>query len=669
MKRLLLAGLLACSLGVWATVPQPLTNYTTGIQPSRTNPPYWSFTPLDSEPSPTLPTIIYLSGTGWRKYTPGEGWSDLAGDLSYYVPYTGATSDVDLGDHAIGVHSTDKTWWFRAGGFGSFQINAIWPNGKGGDHNASLQFTGDGALQSTVDGMTRWAFNSDGYFTNYGNSPTATGDLWVGSASWGAMAPFPIGTDGYILKVDTAQDQKLSWFNLFGTANAWTQAQRATDWYTSTGGADYSRLHYGGVRMSRDAGLLWTNDAYSCDATAVLGLSRLTGPGGATGAAFTDGGGTPAPTVPWAAGYRVCTSFSGYAPAFYDAFVRLAKNGKITWSDTDYTYWSAVADEVGLEWSASHTLKVTDGGAGRGRIDAGGADFYGYIYSTGNNEWIGGQTIYGNAVFNENGTAGVTFRVEGDADANLIYADTLNDRIGIGTATPTVKHDVAGDHRAYHNSQSKRYHASDPRPYGWPQTAAHSDDQEYEGESLASWSWHTAGPSTVNQTQYPGYLFLTNNGSAFAGDYYTKALGTSLSGDFDLLMICSLPSGDTGSTLALVFLDGVGTGYIAGVTINAIGSSRGGVIKGTVTTWGAPTASLVYFDYTFGPEILIHVNRTSGVIRESYSWDGRNWFYYGAYTDGSTFTTLGIWYTQVVLAAIPWDQGSGSATVDCIRIK
>lgn len=47
-------------------------------------------------------------------------------------------------------------------------------------------------------------------------------------------------------------------------------------------------------------------------------------------------------------------------------------------------------------------------------------------------------------VFNEQGSATAICRIEGDADANLFFTDPANDRVGIGTATPATKLDVAG---------------------------------------------------------------------------------------------------------------------------------------------------------------------------------------------------------------------------------
>lgn len=58
--------------------------------------------------------------------------------------------------------------------------------------------------------------------------------------------------------------------------------------------------------------------------------------------------------------------------------------------------------------------------------------------------FTGNISLDGAVVVNESG-ADKDFRVEGDADTNLIFADASTDRVGIGTNTPTVKLDVAGD--------------------------------------------------------------------------------------------------------------------------------------------------------------------------------------------------------------------------------
>lgn len=49
----------------------------------------------------------------------------------------------------------------------------------------------------------------------------------------------------------------------------------------------------------------------------------------------------------------------------------------------------------------------------------------------------------GESVLNEQG-ADQDFRIEGDTDTNLFFVDASTDRIGIGTASPSVKFDIAG---------------------------------------------------------------------------------------------------------------------------------------------------------------------------------------------------------------------------------
>lgn len=58
--------------------------------------------------------------------------------------------------------------------------------------------------------------------------------------------------------------------------------------------------------------------------------------------------------------------------------------------------------------------------------------------------FTGNISLDGAVVVNESG-ADKDFRVEGDGDANLLFTDASTDRVGIGTNTPTVKLDVAGD--------------------------------------------------------------------------------------------------------------------------------------------------------------------------------------------------------------------------------
>jgi len=55
----------------------------------------------------------------------------------------------------------------------------------------------------------------------------------------------------------------------------------------------------------------------------------------------------------------------------------------------------------------------------------------------------GGSVLNGATVINEAG-ASVDTRVEGDTEVNLVFVDASTDRVGIGTATPSVLFDVNG---------------------------------------------------------------------------------------------------------------------------------------------------------------------------------------------------------------------------------
>lgn len=74
-----------------------------------------------------------------------------------------------------------------------------------------------------------------------------------------------------------------------------------------------------------------------------------------------------------------------------------------------------------------------------------GTDFHlaADVSSTVDPTFTGNISLDGAVVVNDSG-ADKDFRVEGDADANLIFADASTDRVGIGTNTPSVKLDVVG---------------------------------------------------------------------------------------------------------------------------------------------------------------------------------------------------------------------------------
>ena len=70
-------------------------------------------------------------------------------------------------------------------------------------------------------------------------------------------------------------------------------------------------------------------------------------------------------------------------------------------------------------------------------------DIVGDTKVTGTTTLTGNSSLDGAVVINEAG-ADKDFRVEGDTDANLIFADASTDRLGIGTSSPAIKFDVNG---------------------------------------------------------------------------------------------------------------------------------------------------------------------------------------------------------------------------------
>ena len=104
-----------------------------------------------------------------------------------------------------------------------------------------------------------------------------------------------------------------------------------------------------------------------------------------------------------------------------NAFVNLRKfDGTLPLPDGSVSSPSLFFDDdtnTGLFSSAADTLNFTTGGVERMEL---------------------GTTT----IFNEDG-ADVDFRIEGDTDANLFYVDAGNDRVGIGTTSPSVKTQIS----------------------------------------------------------------------------------------------------------------------------------------------------------------------------------------------------------------------------------
>ena len=92
----------------------------------------------------------------------------------------------------------------------------------------------------------------------------------------------------------------------------------------------------------------------------------------------------------------------------------------------------------------------------------------------------------GAVVFNDAG-ADVDFRVEGDTDANLLFVDAGNDRVGVKTSSPAVAFDVVGQVRA-----------STGILFGSDTAAANALDDYEEG----TWTPTIIGTSTAGTASY-----------------------------------------------------------------------------------------------------------------------------------------------------------------------
>lgn len=70
--------------------------------------------------------------------------------------------------------------------------------------------------------------------------------------------------------------------------------------------------------------------------------------------------------------------------------------------------------------------------------------FTGTLQATTTALFTAGLTTYGASVFNEN-SAAVDFRVESDGQANMLYVDGTNNKVGVASSTPFQELGVTGD--------------------------------------------------------------------------------------------------------------------------------------------------------------------------------------------------------------------------------
>jgi hypothetical protein len=172
----------------------------------------------------------------------------------------------------------------------------------------------------------------------------------------------------------------------------------------------------------------------------------------------------------------------------------------------------------------------------------------------GANTWSGAQTFAAATVFNEAG-ADIDQRMEGDTDANLFFLDASTDRIGIGTATPSVKLDVIGNTRI----------ASGVDNYLFLDAAAGSEDAVVFRTAAAN-RWYVGKNTTAEGGSDAGSNFIIrgyNDAGTSLGDYLTivrssgnaTLTGTLTLPNTGLIVGASTPFSDAAGVLTLQNVD------------------------------------------------------------------------------------------------------------------
>lgn len=162
-----------------------------------------------------------------------------------------------------------------------------------------------------------------------------------------------------------------------------------------------------------------------------------------------------------------------------------------------------------------------------------------------------GSTLNGGVVINEPG-ADVDFRVEGDTDANLIFADASTDRLGIGTSSPGAKLDVASAGtvaaRIYNTSSTTDAYL----------ICKNSSGESYFGVNATGPYIYTAtAQAMVFHTNNAERARITSDGqiiTAYDGGKYTQRGIVVLGSAFDnpVQSIITLPaSGSTNSVISI----------------------------------------------------------------------------------------------------------------------
>jgi len=321
----------------------------------------------------------------------------------------------------------------------------IAPNGTGdvqidadtirvGDSNADVTITSNGTadlILNTNGGTNSGSITiADGTNGNISITPNGTGEVALPKVNIdsGTIDNTVIGGSTAAAANFTTVDATTVEVTNLKAKDGTTSVELANSTgYVGLGTAPSYRLHLTG---STDAGarIFASSSATSAITTSALELSRTTTASGTRvvgGILFTH---TLTDSTKSTAGTITLTA-TNTPGAEASELILEANSIVLSGTVTAATLNSTTIDTTNLEVT---NVKAKDGTAAIVLTDSTGA----VAVST-------ALTANGGAVFNENG-ANVDFRVEGDTDANLIFADASADFVGIGTSSPSQKLDIIG---------------------------------------------------------------------------------------------------------------------------------------------------------------------------------------------------------------------------------
>lgn len=204
-------------------------------------------------------------------------------------------------------------------------------------------------------------------------------------------------------------------------------------------------------------------------------------------------------------------------------------------------------------------------------------------------------------VFNEGGAA-VSMRLEGDANANLFFADATNDRIGIGDATPASLFTVGSGDLFQVNTSGDLVKLKNVT-YSWPAANA-AGALINDGSGNLSWSvpyWALTGTSTLT-----GNVTIDGTGGPYNVSIRSNSGGVLRVAD----NVTTIGDPDVAQTGALMKIDAVNN--IAYILSSAIaGASVGDALTVGNTTTG---------EITVAPNLAFNLKKEGTMI---YAKNGR----------------------------------------------